>query len=622
MPEITTPKTAPANTKKLLSFNQFTGVDLTSGMLNVDPWRSPDAPNMMPDEDGFPKKRYGYQTVKNYGAPVYAAHRFSKDGQERLLVHAGNKLYDLAGGDDPVFEGMAEVHSTAVQLGGKLWILDGQNYLYYDGQTCAPVSEIATVPMITIAKDPAGVKGAESYKPVNLLTGWRTDSYLGNATAKVYVLSFGDLSAAAVKCEKLDSGGNWVEIAASGYTVDRTAGKVTFTTAPGASPVEGTDNVHITYEVASNKADVINGCRHCILYGVNGALDRVFVTGNPAEPNIDYWSDYNDPAYMGDSFYGQLGQEGSPIIGYSVLNNTLVAHKQGEENDRNVFVRSGELDDEGFALFKIDGVMQGEGAISPRAFGSLSGEPMFLTRKGIYALTSGNVTGERYVQGRSYFLRTGLQKEKDLANACAVNFGRFYMLAVGGRMYLLDGEQAVYNKNEPHSTHQYEGYYWENISAECLFVHEDRLYFGTRDGRVCKFYSDEEPGYNDDGAAVEAYWTIPLQNMDRYGRLKTVTGVWVVGQPFNHSGGDVYFISDQNDEVYVGSYEVDCFSFDDIDLSQFTFDTLNRPAIVPVNKKAKKVKLFAVKLRNGEQYETFGLQGLEIEYREGSRVKR
>mgnify|MGYP000776611868 CR=1 FL=1 len=59
---------------------------------------------------------------------------------------------------------------------------------------------------------------------------------------------------------------------------------------------------------------------------------------------MDYWSEWSDPAYFGDVSYSILGQESSPIMGYSVLADTLVTHKQGEENGRNAFVRKGELD--------------------------------------------------------------------------------------------------------------------------------------------------------------------------------------------------------------------------------------------------------------------------------------
>ncbi|MBN3024903.1 hypothetical protein JXX19_00525 [Ruthenibacterium lactatiformans] len=142
--------------------------------------------------------------------------------------------------------------------------LFAKTYLVYDGETVQPASAVATVPKITIAKAPNGKSGATSYLPVNLLTGKRTDSYRGTEETKVetvYYLSFNALTDTAVTAQVLQADGSWAAKAeGTDFTVDRPLGKVTFKTAPGKSPVDGEDNVQITYEVA-DRADTINKCR-------------------------------------------------------------------------------------------------------------------------------------------------------------------------------------------------------------------------------------------------------------------------------------------------------------------------------------------------------------------------
>ena len=175
----------------------------------------------------------------------------------------------------------------------------------------------------------------------------------------------------------LQADGSWAAKAeGTDFTVDRPLGKVTFKTAPGQSPVDGEDNVQITYEVA-DRADTINKCRFCILYGVNGALDRVFRGRQPGRAERGLLERVERPRVFWDVSYSILGQESSPIMGYSVLADTLVTHKQGEENGRNAFVRKGELDSDGFAVFKITNVIQGDGAVATRSFASLNSEPLF-----------------------------------------------------------------------------------------------------------------------------------------------------------------------------------------------------------------------------------------------------
>ncbi len=520
---------------------------------------------------------------------------------------------------------MADARSKAVQLKEKLWILDGTTYRCYDAEKVRPVSEIATVPMITVAKAPNGQYGATSNLPPNLLTGKRTDSYAGlaaTASEAVYYLSYNDLSAEKVKAEILNAAGDWVaKSEGTDFTVDRVLGKITFNIAPGKSPVEGEDNVHITYEVKASHVDQINHCRHAILYGVKGAMDRVFMAGSKEEPNVDYWSQWNDPTYFGDTWYGMLGQESSPIVGYSVLSDALVTHKYAEENGRNAFVRKGTLDDDGFAVFPISNVIQGEGAVCPDAFESLSSEPVFLTRRGVYALTPSDITGERYAQERSFFISAALENE-DLSGCCAVCWGRFYVLACKDRLYLLDSAQKSYEGKTPYSNYQYECYYWENIGASRLWVRENTLYFGTKSGEVHAFWQDKLTSHaNDDGAAIKARWTTPLMNFGFWDRLKLISGVWVVGQPYTRSGGNIYYATDREYAKLARGYKVDIFNWDDIDFNRWTFNTLDRPNVVPARKKVNRVKLFQVRVENEEPNELFGLTAIQVNYKRGGLVK-
>lgn len=627
MPQMTNVGAVPTAQQKSMVLERFRGVDLTSGVTNVDKSRSPDAPNILPDADGYPAKRPGWHTVLQLEGAVHGAFRLVLGEEETRIIHAGTRLYKITGGSETglaaqaVYEDMADGPSAAVQLGGKLWLVDGKTYLCWDGETAKPVRDMATVPLVTIAKAPNGLDGATSYKPVNLLTGRRTDSFLGTEGDVDYYLSFQELTEAAVEVRQLDKDGVWQPVT-GGFTVDRALGKVHFDTAPGKSPVTGEDNVRITYAVA-DQAALVDRERLCILYGVNGAMDRIFLTGDPQENGVDRWSEWNDPAYVGDTNYGVMGSEQSPIVGYSVLNDSLVAHKRGEENGRNAFVRRGSLDGEGNAVFAISAVVQGEGACAPHSFASVAGEPLFLTPEGVCALTAADITGERYAQGRSYYLDGALKREAALADAKAVVWGRFYVLALGGRLYLLDTAQKAYEKNAPQSSYQYEGYYWTNVDASALWTWNNELWFGTPGGAVRTFYTGGMGShYMDDGEPITARWTTPLMNLGSWYQLKTVTGVWVVNQPYTRSGGVIYYATDREWAKLARDYNVDIFDWNDIDFQRWTFNTLDRPFIVNARKKAKKVKLFQVRVENARPREPFGIFAIHVNFRLGSKIKR
>ena len=121
----------------------------------------------------------------------------------------------------------------------------------------------------------------------------------------------------------------------------------------------------------------------------------------------------NDPTYWGDQAYSVLGQSDSAIVGYSIVNARLAAHKDSTDSDRNVIVREGTLVDNKPA-FPIVNILQGEGAIGPYSFGYLGTEPLFLTKLGVYAITAQDITGEKYSQSRSFFLNGKLLEENGL----------------------------------------------------------------------------------------------------------------------------------------------------------------------------------------------------------------
>ena len=209
-------------------------------------------------------------------------------------------------------------------------------------------------------------------------------------------MSLVPLDSTPVEAELLQADGSWKPMAEnSGFTVNRTAGTVTFTTAPGVSPVAGQDNVKITAShTVEGYADRINKCRIGIQFGVNGATDRLFLSGSPQLINYDWYSGLNDPTYWGDQAYSVLGQSDSAIVGYSIVNARLAAHKDSTDSDRNVIVREGTLVDNKPA-FPIVNILQGEGAIGPYSFGYLGTEPLFLTKLGVYAITAQDITGEK-----------------------------------------------------------------------------------------------------------------------------------------------------------------------------------------------------------------------------------
>ncbi len=641
MPKIVQTGRYPTPKESNVKIDKFRGVDLSSSAINVHKSRSPWAINMMPDMNGFPVKRPGYHTVLQLDGRINGQCILKTPQEERELIHAGTKLYLIEGDTQTVvYSGMNDLRSRALQMNSRMWIWDGKTYLVYgeldnpaytEGGTepkklwlCKPVTEIAYVPEVIISAAPTG--GGKQYNPINMLSGKRTHSALGVASTKVYQLSEKGLDATPVAAKKLNSSGEWLGLVeGTDFSVDRALGRVTFTVAPGAPPVVGEDNIKITYSKTSN-ADKINKCDIAIMYGVNGASDRFFVTGNPDSPNQDYYSQINDPTYFGDLWYSSLGQDSSEIIGYSIVADQLAAHKATGENGRNIIMRYGTTVN-GQAAFPISTSLQGESTISKYAFAYLQSEPLFLTAQGVFAITAQDITGERYGRNRSYYINKKLNAENERAEAVATIVNGKYVLVVNGVVYLLDGNQPDYTKDSPQSAYKYECYIWDNVPARTIWTKKDAqgndvLYFGTADGKIKEFYAGKlGTEFNDDGDAIKACWLTPMLDFDLLSHYKTVTGVWLIAQPFSRSSGDIYYITNKDLGELRKQYTIDILDWNDIDFNRWTFNTVDSPQVQPSKAKAKKITLFQVKIENKTLNESFGLYELQINYRIGSKVR-
>lgn len=627
--------------RSVVKIETFKGVDLNSSPSNVETYRSPNAPNMMRDVPGKVRKRQGYEKTAAYGGRINGVH-ILKDieaGEEKELIHAGDKLY-LDGA--VIYEGMADERSVGRQFYGKLFIFDGKKALCYgefeekeaaaaEGEEKPKVWEVraledeAYIPTVIISRNPTG--GGTTLEPLNLIGRKWKESFLSDGTTKVYQLTTEKLDADAVEVRIMTKEGEWTDKKeGTDFTVDREKGTVTFTTAPGASPVTGFDNVEITAaKTREGYADKINKCRIMTLYGVNGGMDRIFISGNPDYPNQDWYCKMNDGFFWGDLWYSTLGQDGSAIVGYIIINDRLAVLKSDAEEGRNVILRKGEIENDE-AVFPIIGTLSGRGALGSHAFGHLGSEPLFLTDIGIMAITAADLTGEKYSQSRSYYIDNVLTAEKGLEDAFAYVWRDFYLISTGsGRVYLLDGLQKSYDRNSPYSHFQYECYYWDNVPARVFWEDgEGRLCFGDNKGNTFRFFDDvtAQTSYNDDGAAIPARWDTPDLSGKLFYKNKNFRRVDLVLAPAIATGVKVYAqVKGAWSQIFDSGINATFFDFDYVDFSAMNFSTDDTPRTMGGKVKLKKVDKVAFSLRNEEKDEPFGIYRFSAEYTENGNYK-
>lgn len=593
-------------------YTKFRGVDFSADPALIDESRSPWAVNLISDTGGNPEKRPGWRILWKIEAPVNGLFRTMLKGKEYLLAHGGSKLYLLSGNTPKVLrEGISNSRSTAFTMAEKLWILTGGEYLAFDGTSIRPVSEIAYIPLVVIGRKPAG--GGTLYEDINLLGDKQKNSFLADGSSKTYQLTATNIQGV----EGITVNGS----AVTAYTVNLAAGTVTFTTAPAAPAVAGQDNVVITFRKAyEGYSSRIATCRTAALFS-----DRVFVTGNPDFPNRDWYSALNNPAYIPDLSYSQVGSEETAIVGYRRLGQYLAIVKEDNSQDSTLFLRSATVSDIG-VVFAIQPGAVGIGAISRYAFANLMDEPLFLSRTGVYAITSNVVTAERTIKNRSYFVDARLAKEEGLEEAVACEWNGYYLLAVNERCYILDGKQAKSYKGQYAGDYSYECYYWENVPARVLLENRGVLYFGAASGEVCRM-NDDLPGikkYNDNGQAITACWSTKADDDGDFMRYKTMVkrGCGVMIKPYTRSGVHVLLRSDSEAVEKEFLYETtDIWDWEDIDFNRISFNANDAPRVIPFNKKKKKYLTLQIIVKNDSLNEGFGVFGIIKRYTVGSYYK-
>lgn len=510
-------KNSSSAVKKYISISGFGGVDFTSSPENAALNRSPDALNMIRDTPGKNKKRQGCITEYIFPSEINGIHTFNFKGNKKFIVHAGNSLYlKSESGYDVIYDKMNDARSSSAVLAGKLIIADGATMLSYDGESVKSINENAYVPTIIIGRSPTG--GGELYEPINMISDYRIEKFTPDGTSVKYYLSSDNIISVAYVKKRLTSG-EWVSLKYDiNYDYDESEGIVKLNEKLSA-PNDGGDSLLICYRKRNEEYQkIINSCNICTLYGIGGAMDRIFITGCQQYPNRDYYCEADDPSYWGDTRYSTLGRSDSPIIGYSIVSDCLAAHKANEDSNANIILRKGQLLD-GEPCFPITGTFYSGGAIASGSFGTLDNEPVYLSEDGISAVTPSDVLGERFSQVRSYYLNGRLLKEKNPENASAVTYKGFYMLLLNNNIYILDGLQAASSEGMPFSHRQYEGYFWNGFSGKFLFTDGKTLYLAGYDGRLCRFC--DEAGYRDDGALFDAFWEFAEFFGDDFSSFKT-----------------------------------------------------------------------------------------------------
>lgn len=600
-------------------YRSFRGLDYSTDETQIDDSRSPHAVNLISDSGGYPEKRLGFRTLHTLpSGRVNGLFSFDSGDSVRLIAHVGTQFFAI--GSETVNLGVtvSNSKSTGFYFNGKLYILTGAQYLVYDGTTIKNVADIAFIPMTTYGSKPTG--GGKKYQDANLLQPRRRNGFIADGTSTTF----------KVDSYPIDASGEikaWVnDVVYTGtITADRTNGNVYLNPAPPAPTNEGTDNLVIEFPKAvSGYAERVLKCTIFGLFGLNSD-NRIFLSGNPEHANYEYYSALNDPTYFPDLNYTVVGSSDFPILSYLKVQGELTVIKKDNQQEGTIWHHTSSEGENG-AVFPVREGISGIGAVGKYSAQSLLDDPLFLSPSGVFSpVTNYNFAKyERSVIKRSEFINAKLCKEKDLQNAVSVIWNGMYILALNGHCYVADSRQN-------RTSSGYEWYYWDNVPAVCFLVIDDSLYFGTADGRICRFNDDMVDingdilmrAYNDDGKPIVWQWATKLDTLGDPLRLKTIPkrGSGVHLKAYTRSAVDIYIRTESDFGKKIKSVTADTFNFNEITFERFNFVGTNNK-IIPFKAKVKKFKAVQVVLQGCALNEGFGVYEIVLRYTLGNYAKR
>lgn len=590
-----------------LKITHFRGINKQTDATLIDDNSASDMLNMQLDSVGTPQRFLGYSRAfpaeLGIDKPCYGL--FFNPTINKLIVSTDGKLYSFTDGVAPtlLYTGVALHDMQSFFMNNKQYFIDGTNFLVFDGTTMATVESVAYIPTLTMGRSPVG--GGTAFEPFNLLSPKFKDSF-STTTATAYTLSISGLDAAAVTATY--NGVAFVET--TNFTVNRTTGVVTLLVAP----VAGTNNLVITASktIATN-ADKIKNCNIFVVFG--GSNDtRVFLSGNPNFKNWDFRSGLLDPSYFADTGFTKIGSDVTAIKGYSKQYSNCIIFKEDSNEDSTVYMRSYQQNTDGSVLFPVIQGNSGVGVKATNTIQVIEDSPLFLSNKGVYKYTGGNVKDELSMKRMSDYLEPNILNEANPELATSFDYdGKYGINFPSGNVYVFDYR----NKFADGDIVKYEGYIWNGIHANSFLEVDSTLYFcDSRKGLVYKFKKPtDELLYEYDGASYESYWYGKVFSFEADNYKKLVERVDLVLSPtYTRNSCELWLKTNKKEEMFVKEYRLVLFDFNDMDFGDFDFllSSFGQPSGKKV--KAKKIIYFQPIFKCSKLHEAMTVNNIGLQY--------
>lgn len=469
----------------------FGGLD-ERGIFSEELTFSPSMRNYRVTENHTLQKRDGI--VMAYRAPAAVTGMWSGYlGEERFFLYtAGGKLYNVLQPDGQIVE-IGEVGAGACVLfefRRRVYIKNASRYSYFDGEHVYPVAGYVPLVAIGCAADGSG----STFEDINLLSSKRRVQYSCSGSDRVYqlpekpVVSLGDVRYNGELCPHA-------------YTLNAELGTVTFELDLEA----GENNLEITYDVGTDRSDVILKAEGVMLFG--GDTDgHVFLWGNPSYTGYRFHSELAD---------GQPSADYFPENNYTIVGDSEITDIISQYDRQLIFTKDRayysycELKTDAlgnvYASFPVYNLNGEKGSLLKNAGCIMNNEPVTLCADGLNRWSSTTVENERNAVCFSGAVGTTMRTL--LASG---QFGqmKLFNLRGTGELFFFCGELALIYNYRINAWYAY-----DHFAVEYLAENDGRLYFSRgRDILVM-----DPTSASDDTTKVHAYWESPYLSLGGVG---------------------------------------------------------------------------------------------------------
>ena len=538
---------------------------------------------------------------------VYGVWHGTVGGNDHMLVAYSGHIFDVnvskfdVNVSEPtatICGKSAERDTTFFAFGGKVYLLNGEEYLCWDGKAdegFKPVEGYA--PIVQTATTPEGA--GTLLENVNRLTAKRRVQFSPNGTAKTFKLPESDITSVdAVKL--LDE-----DIA---FEADVSAGTVTLSEVPSV----GTNTLEVTYSKGESARDEVSSMMHSELF--NGGTDtRVFLYGNGTNKTIysgvEYESGQPSAEYFPDLFEMSVGESNTPITALVRHYSRMMAFKPNSAwvvQADNITLADG-ISTPAFYVQPVNRQFGNEALGQVRL---LENNPITFDVGGVYQWKSssggyvaGNENNAKRISDRVG--RTLAEFNWKAVKSCNCKHNHEFWILQGGVAAILNYANDTW-------------YVYRDLRFDQMLEVDGEVYGFSAEGRVMHMSRRYR---NDDGDNIDCYAATGAMDFNRDWQTKNSPMIFVAMQPESNARIFVTAETNRRSDYPDKAVAYSLATFGHTDFAHYSFGTNRKPQVKRLKMKVKKATFYRLVYTSNSASATATVIQTDVQLRYGGNVK-